>query len=249
VSELQRLGDQALGSDAVTGVRREVKFVFPAADPEKIARVLEQNAEPVRFGESDVSSVSSIYFDDHRLSSCEESMAGVSRRVKLRVRWYDESMATRRLFFERKRREGSTIHKDRTAFDLAAPLDRIPYSKLVDQLDAQLDPVDGAWLARRQEPTMLVAYRRRHFRDRDSAIRITLDWDLRGYDQLGRLRPSRDTEVEADWRVIVEGKAVPGSEDALRALLAPLRPRLSRSSKYVHCCSRAGWPQIPEVHD
>jgi hypothetical protein len=236
-------------TDAVTGFRREAKFLFRNADPEKIARILEQNAKPIRFGDSDVSEVRSIYFDDHRLSSCEESMAGVSRRVKVRIRWYDEPFASERIFFELKRRDGVTTTKDRTPFALPKPLDRIDYAELVSELDAQLDTIDSAWLGRRREPTMLVAYRRRHFRDRTSGLRVTLDWALRGYDQLGRGAPTLAWPVEADRRVVVEVKAEPGTEHALRALLAPLRPRLSRSSKYVHCCSRAGWPQLPEVHD
>ena len=33
------------------------------------------------------------------------------------------------------------------------------------------------------------------------------------------------------------------------ALLYPLKPRLTRSSKYASCCSRMGWRILSEPHD
>ena len=41
----------------------------------------------------------------------------MSRRVKVRLRWYDEAFAQRGLFFEVKRRSGQVTMKDRTPLE------------------------------------------------------------------------------------------------------------------------------------
>ena len=235
--------------DAVAAWRRELKFVYPGADPHKIARLLELNAEPINFGQAEVSEVHSIYFDDQHLSSCAESLAGISRRVKLRVRWYDAPFAAGQMFFEMKRRVGHQSEKTRTLFDLGGSLSSISYRALRDGLQEELDEVQAGWLDLRGEPSMLISYRRRHFRHRESGTRITLDWGLHAFEQLGARAPNRDWLVESDGRVVIEIKVPVGGEAAARHVFAPLRLRVSRSSKYVHCCTRAGWVQLPEDHD
>ena len=50
------------------------------------------NLTPIAFGAGEVSLVSSIYFDDDQLNSCRESLAGVNRRTKVRLRWYDRPL-------------------------------------------------------------------------------------------------------------------------------------------------------------
>lgn len=235
--------------DGVTSRRRELKFLFRNADPGKIARVLEHNATPIRFGAGPTSSVSSIYFDDHGLASCVESLAGVSRRVKLRVRWYDTDMAQDYLFFELKRRDGRVSAKERVRLELGQRLETIRYRELVGELARRIEDHQASWLGLRGEPSMLVSYQRRHFRQDETGARITLDWGLRGYDQLGARRPNRDWPVESDGRVIVEVKVPVGDEERVSGLLHPLRVRLARSSKYVHCCTRAGWPQLAGALD
>src|SRR5262245_61261986 len=96
-------------ADAVTSFRREVKFVYRCDEAARLAAMLDARCEPVRFGENESSEVNSIYFDDDRLTSVSESLAGVSRRIKLRLRWYDAPLARDRAFFEIKRRNGLSI--------------------------------------------------------------------------------------------------------------------------------------------
>ena len=94
------------GADAVTAARRELKFAFRHADVGKLSTLLAVNARRVVFGAEAVSCVCSIYFDDERLTALHESVAGVARRSKLRVRWYDRPMADGPLFFDRTAESG-----------------------------------------------------------------------------------------------------------------------------------------------
>jgi len=240
--------DGLAADDAVTAERREMKFVYRAHDVDAIRCVLEGNLRRVQFGADPVSRVNSIYFDDDHLSACEESLAGVSRRWKLRLRWYDRPLPGRRVFFEEKVRRGVMIAKQRVAFDVAEPLGAVSFSAILGALDHTLDEALSARLALRGDPAVLVAYRREHFRDRESRARVTLDYDVVGYDQRGKPRPTRGAGSPVHDLVVVEVKTPPDEEMLARRLLFPLRPRLSRCSKYALCCERMGWNRIHDRH-
>ena len=224
-----------------------MKFVFDGADVRKLERVLEQNLTPIAFGVGNVSQVSSIYFDDDMLSSCRESLAGVSRRTKVRLRWYDRSLPPGDAFFELKHRIGETVRKERTPMQL--PGAALDYPRLMRLIHDALRPGDASWLHLRPRPVVMVCYRRRHFLDSRSGARVTLDFDITGYDQLGRQSVVRRFPVTLGGRAVIEAKMPAGSEAMVRQLLHPLRPRLTRSSKYVQCCGQLGWCRWADVDD
>ncbi|MHC5004998.1 MAG: polyphosphate polymerase domain-containing protein [Planctomycetota bacterium] len=230
--------------DAVTSARREVKFAFADADAEKLATVLEVNARPVAFGRHRVSAVHSLYFDDHRLSAARESLDGVGRRIKLRLRWYDEPLPSTRAFFEIKHRRGTAITKERFPLRLAGDLSSFDLHELRDRLVAALPARAGTLLMLRPDPTVIVTYRRRHFRDPESGARLTVDWDIRGDDQLGRRRLRRRFPVPLSGVVVLEAKAAAVDERRIQRLIHPLKPRVTRMSKYVQCCMEMGWGQL-----
>ena len=239
------LDPDATAGDAVAMARRELKFPFTGADVGKLSTLLALNARPVVFGSAPVSRVNSIYFDDERFSSVHESLAGVGRRTKLRLRWYDRPMANGAMFFELKHRRNLDISKQRVGLRTSGPLGAWRYRELVDDLAPLLDDEQAAMLRLRVEPVMLVSYKRQHFRDPESGTRLTLDYDVVGYDQLGLSRPSRRFGTPLHDLAVIEVKAPPARVDAVHRLLSPLRPRLLRCSKYVQCCLQTGWT----VHD
>jgi hypothetical protein len=92
----------------------------------------------------------------------------------------------------------------------------------------------------RPEPGLITEYKREYFQARHDSVRITLDYDVTWYDQSGKLRPGKKFGVRDPGMVIVEGKSPVGKEIQLPQLLFPLRPRVTRSSKYVMGCQRLG---------
>lgn len=221
--------------------RRELKFVFSDPDVDGLRELLVGGGvRPIRFGPSRVSRVSSLYFDDHRLSSCRESLAGVPRRAKLRLRWYDEPFPTRTAFFELKRRVGMRVHKRRAELAIGSDLQRMDHAELVDRLEREVWDEAAAWLALRGLPTLLVAYRREHFLDPDTGIRITLDYDVEAAGQLWDPGPVREPAERLDGLVVVEVKTATWRPEAVRRLLHPLAPRLARCSKYLRGCQAQG---------
>jgi len=249
LTTLMRLEEPVRPDDQVATARREMKFVFPHADIEKLTRVLEANTQPVQFGHAHDSQVNSIYFDDPWLRACQESLDGVDYRYKLRLRWYDQPMPDDLAFFEIKTRENLHIRKQRLAFKCQGPLDSATYPQLIDSLLQQLDPLDASRLQLRCEPTVLVSYKRRHFRNPTGQTRLTLDYDIVAYDQSGRLRPARKFGVQVGDQVVIEAKTPTEDDRTVRRLLHPLNLRLSRFSKYVQSCCLMGWPQLVDRYD
>lgn len=234
------LADAAPRADGVTALRRETKFALDHGDMGKVRAVLEMNCRPIVYNRP-VSEVYSIYFDDSRLSSCQENLDGIGRRTKLRLRWYDAPLPAGPLSFEMKRREGNMTRKERIPLKLATPLDQCTYRSLRAGLMTALPEAARELLRLRGEPVVLIQYRRRHYAARNAPIRLTLDEAVRCVGQVGRGRLATSYARSLEGAVVLEVKAPAGEEEAVRRLLHPLRLRVTKSSKYVRCCQLLGW--------
>jgi hypothetical protein len=235
---------EATRDDSVTAFRREMKFALRGIDLRTVLEVLSGSTASIAFGDGPVSYVNSIYFDDHGLTAARESLDGVDPRSKIRLRWYDSPFPKARVTFELKQRSDSYIRKHRVPLALASELGMQPYDRFVSELTDILPDSAAAWLAVRSEPTVLVTYARRHFRDRDSGMRLTVDYDIAGFDQTAQARPSRRFGVPLHDLVVIEAKASVVDELRVRHLLYPLKPQLTRSSKYLQCCRQMGWSTL-----
>jgi hypothetical protein len=162
----------------------------------------------------------------------------VEKRGKLRLRWYDN--LDQRFFFEIKRRIGNVLEKYRLAIESAESLSSLSFSEIARELGRVLPPKDNEVLHVRSEPVLMTTYKREHFSSRETATRITLDYDIRCFEQFGARRVRRSFGVPIPDLVIVEGKTPPEAESELPHLLAPLRPVLTKSSKYVMGCHILG---------
>jgi hypothetical protein len=225
----------------LTRRRYEIKYAYPHGDVRKLDAVLRVNHRPLSFNRSE-SMVSSIYFDDSRLTAFRENIDGIGLRSKYRLRWYDSIYPDANLFFEIKRRYHYVVTKDRYALNLIQNASQITYSDLIKELLEILPQAPRERLRNSQLPTVLVRYRRRHYISRDPLIpiRITLDWGITAFEQISKRRPLLRFAVPLQDLVVLEVKAQIGTENKIPDLLFPLRPRQSRFSKYALCCSRLG---------
>jgi hypothetical protein len=223
-----------------------MKFRLRASEVDRACVLLSARGRPIRFGAHDESLVSSIYFDDPTLSSCEESLAGVGRRIKLRARWYDRDFAADHLYFEVKIRQGLSVRKDRVRIALGRGVDAIPLPDLAQNLSIGLPAESAAMLALRPQPTVLVTYRRRHFRDSLSGARLTIDYDVVGFDLTNSRFARRQFGVALHDVALIEVKLPPSERFAAARMLAPLDSRPTRFSKYVMCCARIGWCSLSD---
>jgi hypothetical protein len=231
------LGSQTTRSDLAS--RREVKFALPCADLGKLRNVLDDNCRRLVHNDR-ISTVRSIYFDDVRLSACRANLAGVGRRRKLRLRWYDSLVPGRDFFFEIKWRDNRVTGKHRLQLQTTKPLASVPYRQIIDGLIQTLPEQHIGYVLRSSEPIALVEYRREHFASSEGSLRITLDYDLAFYDQAGKRTVNTSFPHRLPNLVVVEGKTPVGRERELKRLLYPMSLRAGRCSKYVHGCRLLG---------
>jgi hypothetical protein len=237
---------QIARTDSVTFSRKELKFVLLGADAQSICSVLSANADPISFNGQRTSQVNSIYFDNDRLESCCDSLDGISPRTKTRLRWYDQPFANGSAWFELKRRNNLHVDKSREEIDFGRPIDQLGYDQIVHTIIEQAGSEAALALSKYDTATTLVCYDRSHFSDRRSPIRLTVDYNICGYDQLGSKSPVRRFESALEGLTLIEVKIPDGFEADVGPLLYPLRPRLSRSSKYASCASLMGWHMLSD---
>lgn len=234
-----RLLQTPLAEDGVTGQRVEMKFALRHADVGKLRRVLDTNFRRIVHREP-VSLVSSIYFDDVRLSAARENQSGADRRSKMRLRWYDRHQPGTDLVLEIKRRSNRTISKQRFPIQSRVPLEDLSYLELTAELCRILPAAARERFLLRPEPILVSEYHREHFRAFDGPLRVSLDSDLKAYDQIGASRPRKGFAAPLSGLVVLEVKVPLGEEASVQRLLRPLRLRLTRNSKYVLGCRALG---------
>jgi len=221
-------------------MRRELKFVFSGQDVATLRRLLMGACRPIRYA-GPVSTVRSVYFDDPTLRDARNNLDGVGLRQKTRLRWYDNESPTRRLILEVKWRRHRFTGKHRLHLECSRPPGETSYRDLLARLRRDSPTLYQHRLAQDIEAVVLVEYRREHFAVRAGHTRITLDYDLRFFPQMGRFRFTRRFGELLPGVVIIEVKSAAGDEVSLPGFLAPLRVRASRFSKYVIGCQRLGY--------
>lgn len=238
---------QVLDSDEVRKDlerRREIKFTFQSVDVGHLRGVL-QSLLRRQIHADQVSTVRSLYYDGPRFPACRANLDGIGERRKLRLRWYDSLLPGNDFQLELKWRSNRITGKHRLKLHSDVPLSQLSFAAIRDELQRVVPDGFHPALARYSEPVVIVEYRREHFVSGDRSIRMTLDYDIRFYDQLGRSAPFLRFPVASDNLVVLEGKTPVGGESRLRELLEPLAPRAHRCSKYVHGCHLIG--AVPAV--
>ncbi|MCA9216581.1 MAG: polyphosphate polymerase domain-containing protein [Planctomycetales bacterium] len=219
--------------------RTEVKFTLPNADVEKLRSVLVRRCEKQVHNES-VSLVHSLYFDDATYSACYANLNGHGRRKKLRLRWYDTVLPANRFYCEVKWRKNRVTGKCRFLLKSSVPVHGMNYRRIWRGLANCLPDEHVPDVVRYCDPVVLVQYKREHFVSRDESLRLTLDYDIQFFDQVGKRLISTRFPKKLNELVVLEGKTPIGREHELRRLISPLAPRTSRCSKYVHGCRALG---------
>lgn len=230
---------EATSVDPTFAGRRELKYVLDPANLDLARELMESRFDRVIFNRP-VSTVRSIYFDTHQLSTCYANLKGIGRRHKVRLRWYDQPLPDKDVYFEVKWRRNQVTGKFRSPLALQRPLKEISYHQLREGLAAALPESSLVYAQVYDQPVVLVQYQREHFSCRDLGLRMTLDYDLVFYDMNGQARPALGFGVSMPSLALIEAKSVPPAPRELSRLLSPLAQRVSRCSKYVHGCAQVG---------
>ncbi len=206
--------------------RKETKYVFTQHDVATLRQVLLRSCRPVHYA-GPVSTVRSIYFDNPQLGTCRANLDGVGIRHKTRLRWYDRRHPGGPFFLETKWRRHRVCGKHRFQLTSSTPPGEAPFRVLHRELLRGLEGRQGVHLSQETEPVILVEYRREHFALREGSARLTLDYDMKFFPQIGRHRFSRCFPEALPGVVVIECKSKADNTLSLGGVLAPLRARPS----------------------
>jgi len=174
--------------------------------------------------------VNSIYFDDVSFSSVRDNLAGISKRNKLRLRWYG-NQENSLPFFEVKTKNGRLGSK--TSF----PIKSIDNSLL----DISLDKIASECTKNLLEhgivfdeyltPTLQVNYEREYY-ETHNGVRITIDNDINFSDTQLHTAIHENNSFPYPYK-IMEIKFNPGMKDTVSELMRYLHMTPKRHSKYL----------------
>jgi hypothetical protein len=185
--------------------------------------------------------VTSCYYDTPDLASYYESSDGMWGKTKVRLRWYDAVLGSEMqpAFLELKSRQGLESSKRRVAVEVDTEQLR------AGDFEAVLGPAQlrsvlaemGYATPFGLRPTALIQYERRRFVERQSGMRVSLDFAIRA----SGLWPGAGPEATLEWAVL----ELKGTDGPLPMRLKAL-PRLalpwSAHSKYGTSIEELGIP-------
>ena len=213
--------------------RYELKFVAP---PDSAKWVIAQlKTHPALFKRAYPNRlVNNVYFDTENLEAYADNLSGISRRVKVRCRWYGSSDAPENGNLEIKLRRnqlGWKLQYPVTNFNLSHD---DQWRHVINSLKENLPAEGGIWLEQYTRAVLINRYRRQYFISADTHYRVTVDDSVRTYNQWlsGRVNLRRPAERMPDG-VIVEVKFSQSEREKASAILDALALRRSRHSKYM----------------
>jgi hypothetical protein len=177
--------------------------------------------------------INNVYFDTPHLSCFTTSIAGVSRRLKLRLRWYGESDDVGKGQLEWKWRAGNAGWKWSAPVAWEGNLAKQSWSPLRDRFRSDLDGRQRATFDALSITTLLNRYRRSYFISRDGRCRLTLDEDLSFIAQTGGLSLQTLGVTPCRRMQVLEVKVAYDEADVVRSALQGFPYRPARFSKYT----------------
>lgn len=182
--------------------------------------------------------INNIYFDTPDMQSYHDNVDGVSKRLKLRVRWYGRLLGSvDKPVLEFK------IKQDVVGWKVSFPLLPLAIDATLDQRRLRRlllsSEVPAEWQERLRDmaPVLMNRYHRRYYISRDQGYRLTIDsrLEFRRVDMLA----NRFLHRQEDYRsAVLELKYGPGEERSADRVSSFFPFPRTKSSKYVQGIER-----------
>ena len=118
---------------------------------------------------------------------------------------------------------------------LSCTLDmRRPWSDILHLVRENAGDKWQRWLQAATQPTLINQYQREYYASPDGAVRATLDFNHRFFNQQYRLRPNLQQRLFPPDSVVIEVKSSPGYGPRLQSGMAFFPLPRSRNSKYIN---------------
>lgn len=214
-------------------VRHEVKFVAYAGEYEVLRHWLRMH--PAGFRQAyPRRRINNVYFDTWDCRAWSENLAGVSRRSKVRYRWYGAEPTPQPGQLEVKHRRNQLGWKQRFPVAMRVWAPGWAWQDVRMALREQLPPGGYCQLDRNPQAMFINRYDRDYFVSGDGRIRATLDTGQQVFDQRLRQTPNLRRPAIMQDTVVLELKFSPDDRALGTDLLADVPVRIGRHSKYMN---------------
>ncbi len=212
-------------------LRREVKFVSNEIFLPKISAWIYTSRLHLtkQFNQR---RVNNIYYDTYGCDAYADNLDGISKRVKLRYRWYGNNRNPQNGSIEIKKRLNAFGFKE--AYNVPISGTILSHKELKKNIRKNVPQQRIPFLDYYSEPILLNCYVRDYYISQCKKIRITIDKNHGVYDQ--RFRDNINTKVAANILryIVVEIKFHPNLTEYVSAKIHDIPMRFSRNSKYIN---------------
>lgn len=186
--------------------------------------------------------VQSLYFDSSTDEALGDNLAGISHREKIRFRWYGVGTVGVRGRLEKKVRENMQGWKELGEVDGIFNIEGARREELKAEIAAATSPEWRELLSRDLEIVQWISYEREYLATSDGRVRVTLDRDLKTWDQRFSSRLSRRWRTPTPDLMILECKVAPEDLHRAEGLLESLPVSVDKCSKFVIASSPGDAP-------
>jgi len=190
------------------------------------------------FKEYEDRNVNNIYFDSLNYKAFNDNLIGIPSRLKVRYRWYGN------LFSENKKNEGSlefkfkkNIYGYKKVFkinDLTLNLNS-NWSDIKNKILKKLTPEYKILFNRNSEKILINQYKREYFISKNKKLRITLDKNIKIFDQRFTFeKPNFKFKNYTQDYLVIEFKFNKEDKILLNNLDINIPIKASRNSKYIN---------------
>ncbi len=225
------VNDEAVDVYGDHELRFESKFISELANLDAITRWIKAHRAGFRLLHP-VRQVNNLYFDTFDYRSYGDNLAGISRRIKTRLRWYGDAKAVLpSSTLEFKHRVNKQGWKDRYPLKELSLTEN--WRRIIAAISRQLPPDARQTFYSFPMPTLINNYSRAYYLSSDGRLRVTVDKNISVFDQRNTTRPKFSPKINLPEYLIVEFKYHHDDFQSVDGIIRdfPLRP--SRSSKYV----------------
>ena len=221
-----------MSNSSSTLSRYEIKFVTESFHYHNILNWLNQHNSYLKIEYPD-RQVNNIYFDSYSHNSYCENIYGSSIKSKVRFRWYGSSeepkIGSLEIKCKRNQLNWKLIYKIQEDIQKNGG----NWKSIQSEIRRQV-PVEGRkWMEMNPLPILINRYKRKYLVSRDKKIRVTLDSDLKIYDQSRKPTPNYCLKSNLPEVVVMEIKFSGNLREHFAQAFRDIPWRSSRFSKYV----------------
>jgi len=212
-------------------LRREIKFVANEVFSNEIVAWIATSKLFLHKQFQD-RTVNNIYYDTYKYDAYTDNLDGISKRTKLRYRWYGQSLAPCDGQLELKKRENTFGFKKT---QIVKGLNISNSHRLLSL--ALRSSVPNSWLPfvdYYSEPVILNRYRRSYYLSKCKQVRVTVDREHSVFDQRLSNIINISKKSNTVQYIILEVKFHPDLTEYVSEMIADIPMRISRNSKYIN---------------